>query len=161
MKQIYTILFDLDGTIVNTAPDLMAAHNHVMKKFGHNKSRDPEGLNRSIFHDNCVGRNLKLSLLMLFNKIKREGKVPQFMKSAVITTIPKKGSKFVLKNERGIFVLSAVRTILMRLLYNTQYETINQSISDSNVGARKKMSSINHIFILNGVCAKHFKELVL
>ena len=35
MKQIYSILFDLDGTIVNTAPDLMAAHNHVMKKFGH------------------------------------------------------------------------------------------------------------------------------
>ena len=37
MTQIYTILFDLDGTIVNTAPDLMAAHNHVMKKFGHTK----------------------------------------------------------------------------------------------------------------------------
>jgi len=35
MTQIYTILFDLDGTIVNTAPDLMAAHNYVMKKFGH------------------------------------------------------------------------------------------------------------------------------
>jgi len=35
MSQFYTILFDLDGTIVNTAPDLMAAHNHVMKKFGH------------------------------------------------------------------------------------------------------------------------------
>ena len=35
MKNIYTILFDLDGTLVNTAPDLMAAHNHVMKKFGH------------------------------------------------------------------------------------------------------------------------------
>ena len=35
MNQIYTILFDLDGTIVNTAPDLMAAHNHVMRKFGH------------------------------------------------------------------------------------------------------------------------------
>tara|TARA_B100000963_G_scaffold361544_1_gene397570 strand:- start:1114 stop:1776 length:663 start_codon:yes stop_codon:yes gene_type:complete len=34
MTQIYTILFDLDGTLVNTAPDLMAAHNHVMKKFG-------------------------------------------------------------------------------------------------------------------------------
>ena len=35
MTQIYTILFDLDGTIINTAPDLMNAHNHVMKKFGH------------------------------------------------------------------------------------------------------------------------------
>ena len=39
MTQIYTILFDLDGTIVNTAPDLMAAHNHVMKKFGHNEKK--------------------------------------------------------------------------------------------------------------------------
>ena len=35
MKQIYTILFDLDGTLVDTAPDLMNAHNHVMKKFGY------------------------------------------------------------------------------------------------------------------------------
>ena len=34
MTQKLTILFDLDGTIVNTAPDLMAAHNHVMRKFG-------------------------------------------------------------------------------------------------------------------------------
>ena len=39
MSQIYTILFDLDGTIVNTAPDLMAAHNHVMKKFGHTEKK--------------------------------------------------------------------------------------------------------------------------
>ncbi|MDC0899252.1 HAD-IA family hydrolase [Candidatus Pelagibacter sp.] len=35
MKQIFTILFDLDGTLVDTAPDLMRAHNHVMKKFGY------------------------------------------------------------------------------------------------------------------------------
>ena len=35
MKQIFTILFDLDGTLVDTAPDLMSAHNHVMNKFGY------------------------------------------------------------------------------------------------------------------------------
>ena len=35
MTQQYTILFDLDGTLVDTAPDLMHAHNHVMKKFGY------------------------------------------------------------------------------------------------------------------------------
>ena len=35
MTQQYTILFDLDGTLVDTAPDLMNAHNHVMKKFGY------------------------------------------------------------------------------------------------------------------------------
>ena len=35
MTQKYTILFDLDGTLVDTAPDLMDAHNHVMKKYGY------------------------------------------------------------------------------------------------------------------------------
>ena len=41
MKQKFTILFDLDGTLIDTAPDLMNAHNHVMKKFGYpTKSTD-------------------------------------------------------------------------------------------------------------------------
>ena len=41
MKQKFTILFDLDGTLVDTAPDLMHAHNHVMKKYGYpTKSTD-------------------------------------------------------------------------------------------------------------------------
>jgi phosphoglycolate phosphatase len=35
MTQKYTILFDLDGTLVDTAPDLMSAHNHVMQKYGY------------------------------------------------------------------------------------------------------------------------------
>jgi len=35
MKQKMTILFDLDGTLIDTAPDLMLAHNHVMKQFGY------------------------------------------------------------------------------------------------------------------------------
>ena len=35
MPQNYTIIFDLDGTLVDTAPDLMSAHNHVMKKYGY------------------------------------------------------------------------------------------------------------------------------
>ena len=37
MSQKLTILFDLDGTLINTAPDLMNAHNYVMKKYGYNE----------------------------------------------------------------------------------------------------------------------------
>ena len=35
MDKKFTILFDLDGTLVDTAPDLMPAHNHVMKQYGY------------------------------------------------------------------------------------------------------------------------------
>ena len=34
MSQKLTIILDLDGTLVETAPDLINAHNHVMTKFG-------------------------------------------------------------------------------------------------------------------------------
>ena len=41
MAQKFTILFELDGTLADTAPDLMKAHNHVMNKFGYSsKSMD-------------------------------------------------------------------------------------------------------------------------
>ena len=78
----------------------------------------------------------------MFNKIKTLGKLPDFMKKATISTIPKGGSKLLLKNERGIFVLSSVRTILMQLIYKTQHETVNSHMSDSNVGGRRNMSCI-------------------
>ena len=39
MSQKLTILFDLDGTLVNTAPDLMHAHNHVMKRYGYGERK--------------------------------------------------------------------------------------------------------------------------
>ena len=136
----------------NKSPDwTMVELEQVLNKIDMNKSRDPYGLNRSLFHIDYIGSDLKQSLLILFNKVKKEGQIPEFMKKALISTIPKPGSKFLLKNERGIFVLSAVRNILMRLLYNTNYEVIDDNMSDSNVGGRKKRSCLNHIFIINGI----------
>ena len=39
----------------------------------------------------------------------------------------------------------------MRLLYNTNYDTIDENMSDINVGSRKKKSCLNHIFVINGI----------
>ena len=52
MPQKFTVLFDLDGTLVDTAPDLIRAHNHVMKKFGY-PSKSIDELR------NAVGRGAK------------------------------------------------------------------------------------------------------
>ena len=116
----------------------MADLDKVLKDVNKNKSRDSDGLNRSIFHIDCIGSNLKQSFLIMVNKMKMHGFITEFMIKAIISTIPKSGSKFVLKNERGIFVLSSIRTIFMRLLYNTKYHTIDNNMSDSMwVGGRK------------------------
>ena len=107
----------------------MAELEDVLQDVNPNKARDPLGLNRNIFHIKCIGTNLKESLLIMFNKIKEKGDLPEFMKEATITTIPKSGSKLLLINERGIFILSSVRTILMRLLYKTKYDVINLNMT--------------------------------
>ena len=73
MSQKLTILFDLDGTLVDTAPDLMKAHNHVMEKFGYNtrgveEIRNLVGKGASVL----IGRSLWESAKKEFSKITDE-----------------------------------------------------------------------------------------
>ena len=70
MTQKLTILFDLDGTLVDTAPDLMTAHNHVMKKFGYSTRsvddiRNLVGKGASVL----IGRSIWGSAKKEFSKI--------------------------------------------------------------------------------------------
>ena len=62
-----------------------------------------------------------------------------------------KGEKSDFQNDSGIFIVNLFRSMIMKLVYNDKYETVDASMSDSNVGARKKKSIRNHIFILNGI----------
>ncbi len=59
--QKLTILFDLDGTLVDTAPDLIRAHNHVMKKFGYPAKSIDE-------LKNAVGRGAKAMMEKTYGK---------------------------------------------------------------------------------------------
>ena len=85
--------------------------------------------------------------------------VPHFMKKATVTTIPKKGSKLKLENERGIFLVSTIRSIWMRLLFNLKYSMFDSNMSESNVGGRKKKSGINHIWIMNYVICDQLSSI--
>ena len=74
------------------------------------------------------------------------------MQLSNITTIyKKKGSKHELENDRGIFGLSVFKKILDNLIYQEKYPFIDERMSDSNIGARKRKSIKNHLFIIYGI----------
>ena len=73
------------------------------------------------------------------------------MNNANITTVPKKGPKIELKNQRGIFRVSVIRSILMRMIYNSNYDIIDRNISDGQMGARKGKGCRSNIWIINGI----------
>ena len=124
----------------------------ILKALKKNKSRDPHGFVNEIFKPEVIGFDLKNSLLMLFNRLKQEHHIPSFMQFADIFAIYKgKGEKSSLENERGFFILNRFRSIMMKLIYGEKYETIDQNMSDSNIGACKNKNIRNHLFILNGL----------
>ena len=59
------------------------------------------------------------------NRLKRDKLIATFMNYTNVTTVPKKGSRIEPKNERGIFRVAVVRSILMRLVYNMKYPIID------------------------------------
>ena len=75
---------------------------------------------------------------MLLNGIKEKHLIPEFVEMADVATVYKgKGKKCDLKNDRGIFLVTIFRSILMHLIYLDNYEVFDLSMSDSQVGARR------------------------
>jgi len=85
MTQRLTILFDLDGTLVDTAPDLMNAHNHVMDKFGY-KTKSGDEIKALIGKgaSTMIGRSMWSAAKKDLKKIKekeiKEKMVKEFIK---------------------------------------------------------------------------------
>ena len=115
MRQIYTILFDLDGTIVDTAPDLMAAHNHVMRKFGHQEKKinDIKSL---------AGKGAWIMMQKAFKKEINDEKIKSEMTQEFISYYSKnidKGSKPI-KGATDFFKWAKSKNISMAICTNKQ-----------------------------------------
>ena len=99
-----------------------------------------------------MGNDLKRSMLIIFNKVKDTGIIPSFMRFSNIHAIYNdRGLVNELDLERGIFIVSMFRYILMRLIYKEKYSIIDENMSNSNIGARKKMNIWNHIYVVNSI----------
>ena len=155
IENLKSILFNLRNKLCEgrkSDPWKMEHLENAIKTLKKNKARDPNGWINELFRKDVAGNNLKLSMLKLFNKIKTENFIPTFMRKADITTLYKgKGSKTDLENERGIFIVSIFRSLLMKLIYHDIYEIIDISISDSQIGSRKGKNIRNHVWVLNSI----------
>ena len=122
----------------------------ALRSFKNNKSRDELGHTYELFK--YGGIELKMSLLRLLNKVKRTQIYPTIFRSSNISSIwKKKGEKSDLDNDRGIFCVNKIISILDKLIYNDVYERIDNSMSCSNNGGRKNRNICEHLFIVNGV----------
>ena len=124
----------------------------VTKSLKNNQTRDPNGMINELFKSGVAGTGFKQGLVKLMNSIKSSFLIPEFMQYSDISSIFKnKGSRQDLKNDRGIFNLAVLRKIFDKLMYLDKYPDLELSMSDSNIGARKKKNVRNHLFIVYGV----------
>ena len=141
LKDLKEELFDIRLKLASkkkSEPWTMADLEKALKTLKKDKARDPNGWCNELFKDGVAGRNLKMSLLTFFNRMKAENEISEFVRLADISTIYKgKGKKCELINDRGIFVVTILRSILMRLIYLEYYSQIDESMSDSQVVSRK------------------------
>ena len=135
-----------------TPPWTMADLEKVLGYLKKNKSRDPLGYVNELFRPEVAGEDLKVAILKLMNKIKSDQAFPEAMELCDISSIYKrKGQRNNFNNYRGIFRVTVLRSILDRLIYNDEYETIDSNLTDSNVGARKERNIRDNIFVLNAI----------
>jgi hypothetical protein len=134
-----------------SAPWTMSDLDQALSDIKNNKSRDHAGYANEIFKPENIGSDLKISILLMFNELKTHKLIASFMNYADITTVPKRGSLFMLENERVIFRVDIIRSILMRIIYNEKYPIIDANMSDSQMGGRKGKGCRNNIFIINGI----------
>ena len=124
--------------------------NKALKTLENNKARDEHGHVYELFK--YGGTALKNSLLKLYNLVKRKQIYPKiFQKSNISSFWKKKGHKSDLDNDRGVFNVVKIRSILDKIIYNDIYEKVDASMSCSNIGARKHRNIRDHLFVINGI----------
>ena len=129
----------------------------VLRSLKNGKSRDPHGHIYELYK--YAGKDLKISLLNFVNLVKSNQTYPNILQSSNITSFYKsKGDRSDLNNDRGVFNVVKIRSILDKLVYNDSYHEIDKSMSCSNIGARKKRNIRDHLFVINAVMNDAFKN---
>ena len=124
----------------------------VLQQLKNGKSRDPLGYANELFKPENTGTDLKYAVLRLSNEIKKQQVFPEALSLCNIISLYKnKGSGKDFNNYRGIFRVTVLRSIVDKIIYNDEYETIDHHLTDSNVGARRNRNIRDNIFVISAI----------
>ena len=86
------------------------------------------------------------------NRIKSELVFPDPMNVCNVTNLFKnKGSKQDFNCHRGIFRTPVLRNILDKLIYDEEYENIDNNFTNCNVGSRRGRNIRDNLFVINAI----------
>ena len=140
------------ASVNKTPPWSLDDVTNVLKGLKTGKSKDPYDIPNELFKPEVAGSNLILAITKLMNRIKDELTFPSPMGVCNVTHLYKnKGSKQHFDSYRGIFRTPVLRNILDKLIYEDEYEEIDDNLTYCNVGARKRRNVRDNLFVINAI----------
>lgn len=104
-------------------------------------------------------RNRRLDVLLeIINKAWHNGKIPEEWGVALITPIHKKGDQKQCQNHRGITLLNTIIMIFEQLINNRIKRTLENKLSEAQIGFRPGRNTQDHIFTIKQLEEKRHLE---
>ena len=122
------------------------------------KSAGLDGITNELLKKSSI--HISPILCSLFNKIFESGHFPTKWSQALIIPVYKQGQIKNPKNYRGISLLSCVGKVFTKLLNKrlSDWAEQNDVMFDSQAGFRKGKSTVDHIFVLQGLISKYLSK---
>ena len=130
----------------------------MLKSLKTGKAKDPFDMPNEIFRPDVAGSDLILAITKLMNRIKDELNFPEPINVCNVTNLFKnKGLKIHFDSYRDIFRTPVLRNILDKLIYEDEYENIDENLTNCNVGSRKRRNIRDNLFVINAIAnaSKH------
>ena len=98
------------------------------------------------------GSDLIKAVTKCMNNIKDQQVIPEYLQKCNVTSLYKnKGSRKDFNCYRGVFRSTILRSILDKLIFNDEYQSIDDNLTDSNIGGRRGRNIRDHIYVINAI----------
>lgn len=124
----------------------------ILKKLKSGKAPGPDEILNE--HLKNAMESLAAPMAVLFNKIMTTKTIPKQWCESEIILLFKKGDRCEISNYRPISLSSNMGKILMKIIKNRIYDTLDRSQPPEQAGFRKKFSTVDHIQTLTQIIEK-------